>query len=146
MHVTRAQLERLIPHADAMCLLEGVSDWDESFIRCFSRTHLDPANPLRAGSHLPAICGIEYVAQAMAAHGGLTGAVQGRPGAGYLASVRDLHCHGERLDIDGVLVVEAHRLASNEASAIYTFTLQVGGAGVLDGRATVLLDVSARAS
>jgi predicted hotdog family 3-hydroxylacyl-ACP dehydratase len=142
VQVTRARLASLLPHADPMCLLEGVAEWSETSIRCVSGTHLDPRNPMRSGGCLAALCGIEYVAQAMAAHGALSGAVHGRPAAGYLASVRDLQCHAERLDTPGELVVEARRLASNDASAMYEFTLRVGDEAVLDGRATVLLDVS----
>ncbi len=142
MPIDRAQLERMIPHAGRMSLLDGVSEWSEARIRCFSRTHLDPDNPLRAGGLLPVVCGIEYAAQAMAAHGGLTGAVRARPAAGYLASVREIRCHAQRLDVPGELVVEAEPIASSDASVMYRFELRVGQALVLDGRATILLQVS----
>jgi predicted hotdog family 3-hydroxylacyl-ACP dehydratase len=134
----------MIPHAGPMCLLDGVRSWDSTRIRCFSQSHLHPGNPLRAGGLLPAICGIEYAAQAMALHGGLTGAVRGKPAAGYLASVRDVSCHAERLDTEGELVIEAEQLAVNDLSVMYRFTLSVNGVAVLDGRATVILEVVAQ--
>ena len=143
MRLTREDIERLIPHAGAMCLLDRVERWDDKSIRCSSRTHREPENPLRAGGRLPAVCGIEYAAQAMAVHGGLMrgGAT---PRAGYLASVRDVACSRERLDdLEGDLVVEAERVMGDEDRVIYEFRVLAGGAVVLSGRAAVVLDVEA---
>jgi len=141
MRLNQAEIAGLIPHAGAMCLLDGVVDWDENRIRCVSRSHLDAGNPLRAGGRLPAVCGIEYAAQAMAIHGGLAGSARARPRAGYLASVRDVVCRRERLDdLEGDLVVEAERLMGDEDRVIYEFRLRVGDAEVLSGRAAVVLD------
>jgi predicted hotdog family 3-hydroxylacyl-ACP dehydratase len=139
MQLTRADIAGLIPHAGAMCLLDGVVAWDDDRIRCVSDSHHDPANPLRAGGRLPAVCGIEYAAQAMAAHGGLK--ARGRPRTGFLASVRDVACHRERLDdIEGRLVVEAVSVMGDGNRMIYEFRLWVGDVEVLSGRATVVLD------
>jgi predicted hotdog family 3-hydroxylacyl-ACP dehydratase len=82
----RSEIARLIPHAGAMCLLDAVVSWDADRIRCVSRTHRDPDNPLRAGAELDAVCGIEYAAQAMALHGGLALSAGAPTPAGYLAS------------------------------------------------------------
>ena len=142
MLLTRAQIAGLIPHAGAMCLLDGVVSWDENRIRCVSGSHRDTANPLRADGRLPAVCGIEYAAQAMAVHGGLAGKTRGRPRAGFLASVRDVVCRRERLDdLDGSLFVEAVRVLGDEARVIYEFRLWVGEMEILSGRAAVVLDV-----
>jgi len=141
--LNREDIERLIPHAGAMCLLDSVLHWDATKIRCASRTHNDAANPLRAGGQLAALCGIEYAAQAMAAHGGLAGTVTGKPGTGYLASLRNVACHEERLDQrEGDLIVEAERLMGDDARVIYQFTLWVGEFEVLNGRATVVLNAA----
>lgn len=142
--LSKSDIAKLIPHAGAMCLLERVLHWDSTTIKCATRTHRDAANPLRAGGELPAVCGIEYAAQAMAVHGGLAGTIAGKPTMGYLASVRDVACREERLDQpEGDLVVEAERLMGDEARVIYRFTLKVGEVEMLSGRATVVLDASA---
>ncbi len=147
MRLTRAEIAGLIPHAGAMCLLDGVVHWDENRIRCVSRSHLDAGNPLRTGGRLPAMCGIEYAAQAMAVHGGLAGGTRARPRAGYLASVRDMACRRERLDdLEGDLVVEAERVMGDEDRVIYKFRLWVGDAEVLSGRAAVVLDAGGGAA
>lgn len=142
--LTKSDIAKLIPHAGTMCLLERVLLWDSTKIECASRTHRDSSNPLRIAGELPAVCGIEYAAQAMAVHGGLAGAIGGKPAAGYLASLRDVTCHEDPLDRPpGDLVVEAERLMGDEARVIYRFTLKVGGIEMLSGRATVVLDAGA---
>ena len=126
-----------------MCLLDGVLEWDASRIRCMSRSHRDAANPLRVDGRLPALCGVEYAAQAMAVHGGLAGAAGGKPRAGYLASLRDVECRRGRLDdLEGDLVVEAEQEAADGVRVIYSFTLRVGAVEVLSGRAAVVLDTA----
>ena len=66
MRVGKADIAGMIPHAGRMCLLDEVVQWNAATIRCISRSHRDGSNPLRADSQLPALCGIEYAAQAMA--------------------------------------------------------------------------------
>ena len=109
-------------------------------IACAAISHTDPENPLRAGGCLPAIAGIEYAAQAMAMHGSLTGE-GGRPTAGYLASVREVVCSVERLDLlQGAIIVTAELLIAEGARVIYRFDLTCGGQPVLRGRAAVVID------
>lgn len=131
----------MIPHAGAMCLLDAVVHWNSAGIRCRSQTHRDADNPMRVDGQLPALCGVEYAAQAMAVHGALAGLVHGKPLAGYLAGLRDVVCSRPRLDnLEGDLVVDAERLLGDAGGVIYRFTLHVGETQVLSGRATVVLD------
>ena len=136
----KAEIARMIPHAGAMCLLDEVARWDRASIRCIARGHRDAGNPLRAGDELPALCGIEYAAQAMAVHGRLSSAVSERPRAGYLASVSDVLCKARRLDdLGGELVIEAERLAGDEARVLYAFRVLSKNHEVLSGKAAVVL-------
>ena len=144
MSMTRSDIARLIPHAGSMCLLDGVLRWDATRICAFSRTHRDMANPLRTDNQLSAMCGIEYAAQTMAVHGGLSGLPGGQPRAGYLVGLRDVVCRRSRLDnLEGDLLVEAERLMGDVNRVIYQFTLHAGAAAILSGRATVVLDAAA---
>ncbi len=141
--LNKTEIAGLIPHAGAMCLLDGVVRWDAAQIRCVSGGHRDTENPLRAGGQLPALCGIEYAVQAMAIHGGLAGIVGGKPKAGYLVSLRDVICRESRLDdLEGDLIVDAEQLMGDQSRVIYRFTLRVGGVEVLSGPATVVLDAA----
>ena len=138
MIVSAERLRQLIPHAGAMCLLDQVVHCDETTIRCTSRTHLDPANPLRSRNRLHAVCGIEYAAQAMALHGALM--TPGRASGGYLASVRDVRWRAPRLDdVRAELQVEATCLSADAHAAIYRFRLCARDVELLHGRASVFL-------
>jgi predicted hotdog family 3-hydroxylacyl-ACP dehydratase len=140
MPLTRADIARLIPHSGAMCLLDGVSAWDDTSIRCTAVSHRDPDNPLREAGCLAAVCGVEYAAQAMAVHGGLASSGK-RPAAGYLASVRDLTCQVGRLDdVAEDLIIEAEKLMGEGSSVIYGFIVRSGDRVLLSGRAAVVID------
>lgn len=143
MLADRDLIASLIPHSGSMCLLDGVVECDAQHIRCVSGTHLDLDNPLRTGNGLPALCGIEYAAQAMAVHGGMQCSAGGaeRPRVGYLAGVRDVTCTVPRLDtLNAPLNIDAERLMGDGTNVMYTFRVSAEGATILQGRATVVLD------
>ncbi|NJD23822.1 MAG: 3-hydroxylacyl-ACP dehydratase [Betaproteobacteria bacterium] len=132
-----------IPHAGTMCLLAAAVDWSETAISCTATSHADPANPLRAEGRLGAAAGIEYAAQAMALHGTLLAGEDGAPRQGYLASVRGVTLHVERLDdLPGPLDVRAERLSGDASNVLYEFSLSHAGCCLLEGRAAVVLDAA----
>ncbi|KDP87982.1 3-hydroxylacyl-ACP dehydratase [Cupriavidus basilensis] len=138
----RAWIAAHIPHQGNMCLLDAVLDWSPEFIRCEASSHTHPENPLRAHGRLAAVCGIEYAAQAMAAHGAALQQPAQRPRVGYLASVRKLDLRVARLDdIAAPLLVEAHRISGSENNILYAFEVSAAGQLLLAGRAAVILDV-----
>ncbi len=134
-----------IPHQGAMCLLAAVVDWSETAISCSAVSHSDPANPLRADGRLGAANGIEYAAQAMAVHGALLAAADEPPRQGYLASVRGVQLHVARLDdLPGELSITAERLSGDGNHILYRFAVSHAGHCLLEGRAAVILDATAR--
>jgi predicted hotdog family 3-hydroxylacyl-ACP dehydratase len=136
----RAAIAALIPHDGAMCLLDGVLAWDRTSIACIASSHRAPDNPLAAEGRLDAVCGVEYAAQAMAVHGGLVGDGR-RPAAGYLASLRDVVCAVDRLDLlEGDLLVKAELLIADGGRVIYNFALTSDAKPVMSGRAAVVID------
>lgn len=138
MRLDRHQICELIPHAGDMCLLHEVVSWDEQDIVCIVRNHTAADNPLRARSMLHAICGVEYAAQAMAVHGALL--AQQAIASGFLASIRNLQLHVERLDDKPeVVLVTARRIMSGVDGLMYEFTLAAEDKVLMTGRATVAL-------
>jgi len=134
-------LAELLPHAGAMVLLDEVIAWDEQHISCRTRSHRNPANPLARDGVLPIWAGIEYAAQAMAAHFALQSGAQGAATAGLFGGLRDVVCAAARLDdVDTPLIVAATRVAFDPAGSIYDFllTAEAGGRELLRGRATVV--------
>lgn len=140
MRVGRDWIEAHIPHRGRMCLLEDVLEWDERRIVCAAHSHRDPANPMRLAGALPAACGIEYAAQAMAVHGALLAADGAPLGRGLLASVRSVALHAARLDhVPGALRIEAERLGGEGDHILYAFSVAGAQGALLDGRAAVVL-------
>ncbi|MDP2029899.1 MAG: 3-hydroxylacyl-ACP dehydratase [Thiobacillus sp.] len=141
MPLDHAWLLAHIPHQGSMCLLDAVTDWDDQHIHCTASSHRHADNPLRAHDRLGVACGIEYAAQAMAAHGALLAASDSSPGAGYLASVRSVDCQVPRLDdICADLEIEAERLSGDDNLILYGFRVSAAGRDLLTGRATVVLN------
>src|SRR3990172_4278478 len=110
--ISKADLNRLIPHQGRMCLLETVEQWDRVSITCRTASHRDVTNPLRRDDQLDAICGLEYAAQAMGVHVGLL--EQGGKccnAVGYLGAVRNLTLRANRLDdVKNDLTIHATRV------------------------------------
>jgi predicted hotdog family 3-hydroxylacyl-ACP dehydratase len=132
-------LRELVPHQGAMCLLDRVLEWDAGRIVCAATSHRDPSNPLRGADGLNAIAGVEYAAQAVAAHAVLTMRSSERR-RGYLASLRDVVCSAERLDTEPAdLVVNANQVAAEAGGLLYDFRIDAGGRELLRGRLSVVL-------
>jgi len=151
MPLDRDWLLAHIPHQGSMCLLDRIDAWDSERIRCTATSHRALDNPLRAHGRLGAACGIEYAAQAMAAHGGLLAAAatvadtppDTPPRTGYLASVRAVELHVARLDdIAADLNVAAERLSGDDNVVLYGFSVSAAERLLLSGRATVVLDAA----
>ena len=141
MLIDHAGIARLIPHSGDMCLLDGVLRWNGSRIACVSMSHRLVGNPLRRNGRIGILCGVEYAAQAMALHAGLAEGGLESPRRGYLASLRTVACHADRLDlIAGRLLVEAERLFGDAGRVIYGFTIGHEGGVLLNGRAAVVLE------
>jgi predicted hotdog family 3-hydroxylacyl-ACP dehydratase len=140
MLIDKPGIARRIPHAGAMCLLDGVRSWDESRIECVTASHRTISNPLRRNGRLGILCGVEYAAQAMALHSALAAGNTEAPRHGYLASLRAVSCYQDRLDLmPGLLFVEAERLHGEASRALYRFALRHEDRIVLAGRAAVVL-------
>jgi predicted hotdog family 3-hydroxylacyl-ACP dehydratase len=139
--IEKNEIERLIPHAGTMCLLDRVVDWDDKSITCLSETHRSDDNPLRRDGQLSALHALEYGAQAAAVHGGLRARVVGTSAPpGYLAALRDAHLRVSRLDdLDSPLRVRAHRLFGETVNSVYECEICAGYVSVANGRITIVL-------
>jgi len=136
----RTTLASLIPQQGAMCLLDSVEFWDGQSIICTSMQHRSLTNPLRTPAGLSSLHGIEFAAQAVAAHGGLTMPGQATPRVGLLLSARDCVFHRRRLDdLAAPLHIEAEQMGNNDSTRLYRFRLLAEGAPVVEGRVAVML-------
>ena len=124
-----------------MCLLDAVESWDPSGIVCISTSHRDMYNPLRNRDQLHVICGLEYAAQAMAVHVGLTSPPQPITSAiGFLGGVRELQCNTSRLDLHAEpLKIEGSLLINQRSNFMYHFNIKCEGEVLLEGRASIFI-------
>ena len=126
-----------LPHQGRMSLLHGIVSWDATTLRAVAEGHRDPAHPLRRDGELPIASGIEYGAQAAAAHGALSSGAASPPGV--IASVRDVAFHARRLDdVPRSLDIMVEQLGEGEAGALYRFEVCAAGTPLVDGRITVM--------
>lgn len=139
MLLDQAQIQSLIPHAGAMCLLEGVTAWDPDTIACVSWTHRDPANPLRRQGRLAALYAFEYGAQAAAVHGALCAQAIGQIApAGYLAALRDACWFITDLTtVTAPLEIVARLLGGEAGCCIYAVQISAAGQTLAKARITI---------
>jgi predicted hotdog family 3-hydroxylacyl-ACP dehydratase len=138
MALSRAEFAHLIPHADAMNLLDWVLDYDADGLRAATRSHRAPDHPLRREGALSPCAGIEYAAQAMALHGALLADGTGAARQGFLALAREVSWTVARLDdIAEDLEIQVRKLAAQADSALYEFSLAASGRILVTGRAAV---------
>lgn len=132
-----------IPHQGGMCLLDEVLSWDATQARCRTSSHRSAENPLRSHGRLGAACGIEYAAQTMAVHGALVAcAAGGVAPPGFLASVRGVQLYIDRLDdVLADLMTAVERVAGDENTVLYRFSVWADQVVLLTGRAAIAFDV-----
>lgn len=137
----RAALNRLIPHAGGMCLLETVEAWTGEWIRCRTACHRWEQNPLRRNGRLESVHALEIGGQAVALHGSLANSEEvGDPQAPkYLGGIRDLTLIPEPLEtIPEDLVVTATCLGSQGGSGVYRLMVSGGAREILSAQITVM--------
>jgi predicted hotdog family 3-hydroxylacyl-ACP dehydratase len=136
-------MHSLIPHTGTMCLLDRVETFDDTRIVCLASSHRDLANPLRHNHQLSAQVGIEYAAQAVAAHGTLLAQHNGDaspPRGGMIAVLTDVQWHVDRLDTVGAdLTVLAEKLADLPQGLNYRFALSANQQLLLQGELIIAL-------
>jgi predicted hotdog family 3-hydroxylacyl-ACP dehydratase len=130
----RAQIERLVPHAGAMCLLDSVTAWDESRIACNSAAP-DAGHPLARDGGVPAVAACEYAAQAVAVHGALVDGMQDASD-GMLAKLAEVDLCMQFLPA-AALNIRAELLARLPTGCLYAFDVDSMGEPVARGRLIV---------
>lgn len=142
MKADRAWLAAHLPQRGTMMLLEDVIAWDALRLSARASSHRAAANPLRRGAVLPVACGIEYAAQAVAAHGALLAAGPAPPG--LLASVRAVRFHALRLDDQPeALEVDVERISGAAGGLLYGFRVASAGRALLEGRLAIAFAAAA---
>ncbi len=100
-------IDALVPHARPMLLLDSMLEADETHNRC--TVTIGPDTMFLEEGGVPAYVGIEYMAQAVAAHGGYLAHLAGEPvRIGFLLGTPRFVTHCEAFPLGSVLEIEAH--------------------------------------
>lgn len=136
MKLARADIERRVPHAGRMCLLDGVLHWDRQHIVCQAAAP-GADHPLARDGRVSSVIAPEYAAQATAVHGALLDA-QARPRAGVLAKLAQVELLQAEIPSDaGALQVRAELLSREASGCLYAFEVAAAGQPVAHGRLIV---------
>ncbi|MGI9492994.1 MAG: hypothetical protein ACR2QF_11410 [Geminicoccaceae bacterium] len=138
MLLTREQLEPLVPHAEAMLMIDGVTAYDDQRLCCVSLRHQAADNPLRRDGRLSAHHGIEFAAQAAAVHGGLIDQDNRAP-LRALAAVRKASFSRPWLDdLADRLEINADLIMVDRQAAVYQASLSHQGEIIASMRLTLM--------
>lgn len=139
--LTGQELAVFLPHGGEMRLIDCVEWWDDTAIRCRTRSHHNPSNPLRKAARLEVVTGLEYAAQAMGIHVGLRDQVRSKNSLiGYVGGLRDVVFGISRLDeCRSELIIDATRLLEDKQSFMYQFIISSEDKSVMTGRASIFL-------
>ncbi len=126
----------LVPHKPPMLLLDRVLSYSTDFVSCEVEIRVD--SPFVRDGVVPAIVGLEYMAQCVATFAGLSARDKDEaPRVGFLLGSRDV-----RFDVDGFvvgdrLVVEARRTWGETDVGSFACQVRRGDEVLLEGNLTV---------
>lgn len=128
----RYRVEELVPHRGAMCLLDQIDDYGADWLRASLTIRAD--STFAGPEGVPGWVGIEYMAQAASAFGGIE-QVQagGQPTIGLLIGTRYYRCMVETIPLGTRLAVVAKlAMRDDQDFAAYDCTLDAGGTRIAE--------------
>lgn len=145
MDVTQIPVHELLPHDPPMVLLNRVVSYEESTL--LAEVDIREDSMFHSEGGVPGWAGIEYMAQAVAAHAGFQARLEGKsPSIGYLLGTRSYRCllpvfptgatlkiHIESLFVEMGLGAFACRIDVDQNVATATINVYQPGGDVVDG-------------
>ena len=129
-------IAELVPHKPPMLLLDRVLAHDADSITCEVR--IAARAPFVEDGRIPAVVGIEYMAQCVAAFAGLSARAEGRPPRiGFLLGCRELRLDTGAFAVGDTLIVEARRTWGDSDLGHFTCWVQRDGQTLVSGTLNV---------
>ena len=127
----------LVPHRPPMLLLDRVLSYDGECVVC--ETVLEHHSPFAAQGEVPALVGIEYMAQAIAAGAGLSAIENGNAAGrtGFLLGCRNLMIAVDSFQVGDRLTIEARRTWGENQIGSFACKVQRGAEVLVEGALTV---------
>lgn len=133
----------MLPHGESMRLVESVQDWNEEGLiaRAIMREPPGGKHPLNLSGCVHGLAALEYVAQACALHGVLSGRVAAcHGGSTVVATVPRLQLEGEGLSAgDAMLEIAVRCILRQSHSAVYESLITDGRAWRLSATLGLML-------
>lgn len=137
--IQRHQIAQLIPHGEAMCLLDQVTGWDEYRLSATTASHRREDNPLREKGRLDTVALVEYGAQAAAVHAALQQSGLGEVRPAYLGAIKKLRLFTRDVDTSvAELQIQAQCVLNNDNGAIYDIRASAKGNDLMAGRIVLI--------
>jgi predicted hotdog family 3-hydroxylacyl-ACP dehydratase len=130
----------LVPHRPPMLLVDRVIAHGDNVIVCEVEVKADSLFTIERDGRreVPAVVGIEYMAQTVATFAGLSARKERRaPRIGFLIGCRELRLDTDAFAADDVLRVEARRLFGENDVGSFACTITRGGRTLVTGTLTV---------
>lgn len=128
----RYRVDQLVPHRGTMCLLDEIVDYGEEWLK--ARVTPAPGDIFASPHGVPAWIGIEYMAQAAAAFGGIEQVQRGEPPSiGLLIGTRYYRCMRDHFEFGTTLDVRVHiAMRDDQDFAAYDCRLAIAGREVAE--------------
>ena len=111
-------VEKLLPHSGRMVLLNRVIEFDEEYM--VTEVIVRDDGLFGDGKTVPAWLGIEYMAQTIAALGGMKRRLAGKSlNLGFLLGTRRYDCNVEIFPVGSVLTVSVKRLVEDQGLGVF---------------------------
>lgn len=134
--------DSLLPHQAPMVLIHSPLGYNQEQLQCTCLLENAGHHPLAIDGVLSVYAGVEYAAQAMAAHARLTAHADAAsaPRKGFVAVASKLNAEVANLNSLGEsIVVSVCLLASNKDSSMYSFNIHASQQLLLSGQLMAVL-------
>jgi len=119
-------VEELVPHSGRMVLLNRVIEFDEESM--VAEVIVRDDGLFGDGSTVPAWLGIEYMAQTIAALGGMKRRLAGKPlNLGFLLGTRRYDCNLDIFPVGSVLTVSVKQLVEDQGLGVFDCRITAEG-------------------
>jgi predicted hotdog family 3-hydroxylacyl-ACP dehydratase len=133
---TLPPIASLVPHKPPMLLLDRVLSYSTDFVSCEVEIRVD--SPFLRAGVVPAIVGVEYMAQCVAVFAGLSARGKGEPPRiGLLLGSRDVRIDTDEFAVGDRLVVDARRSWGENDLGSFACRVQRGADLLVHGSLTV---------
>ena len=125
---SKYSVAELVPHSGTMSLLTSIVDYGDDWLR--AEVHITPESTFADDRGVPAWIGLEYMAQTIAAYGGLGERERGGiPKIGFLLGSRKFLCDADILPLGQKLLVNVQVEMLSE-SGLNVFNCEMRGQGL----------------